>query len=126
MSCGFAHFDGSYVLGALSAADRRDFEDHLETCEDCSHRVRDLAGLPGLLARAGVGVWEDASLDEPVPVPDTLLPSLLDTMRRRRRGQLLSAVAGVAAAVVVGATLVATGVIGAPGGVGHQLVDGGP
>jgi anti-sigma factor RsiW len=83
MSCEFEHLDGSYVLGALSPAERRDFESHLAGCDECSRSVRELAGMPGLLALA------DASVLEPppdvVPVPDTLLPALLSSVRRTSR-----------------------------------------
>ncbi len=47
----FMTWDGAYVLGALSAADRRAFETHLATCDVCSAAVNELAALPGLLAR---------------------------------------------------------------------------
>lgn len=45
----FATWDGAYLLGALSAADRRAYEEHLRTCDACSAAVSELAGLPGLL-----------------------------------------------------------------------------
>ncbi|WP_125778031.1 anti-sigma factor family protein [Antribacter gilvus] len=47
----FADWDGAYVLGALTPADRRAFEEHLLTCERCRTAVAELAPLPGLLAR---------------------------------------------------------------------------
>ena len=40
MSCAFGYDDGAYVLGALSPADRKAFEDHLSTCADCQQSVR--------------------------------------------------------------------------------------
>ena len=36
MTCMFAHHDGAYVLGALSPAERRAFEDHLPGCAACT------------------------------------------------------------------------------------------
>ena len=51
MSCPFAHDDAAYVLGALSPAERLEFERHLGRCDDCTRAVRELAGLPGLLGR---------------------------------------------------------------------------
>ena len=56
MSCDFAHHDGAYVLGALSPAERQEFEQHLAGCAECSRAVRELAGLPGLLARVDASV----------------------------------------------------------------------
>ncbi|WP_431277301.1 anti-sigma factor family protein [Leifsonia poae] len=47
----FATWDGAYLLGALSPADRRAYEEHLRTCETCSAAVSELAGLPGILGR---------------------------------------------------------------------------
>jgi hypothetical protein len=47
----FADWDAGYVLGALSAAERRNFEDHLDRCADCRNAVAELAGMPGLLAQ---------------------------------------------------------------------------
>ncbi len=34
----FAEWDAAYVLGALTAVDRRAFEDHLEECEEVPAR----------------------------------------------------------------------------------------
>jgi len=47
----FADWDAAYVLGALSSAERRDFERHLHSCPRCTEAVSELAGMPGLLAR---------------------------------------------------------------------------
>jgi anti-sigma factor RsiW len=99
MSCSYATWDGAYVLGSLSQADRRDFEGHLAACDDCSRAVRDLAGLPGLLGRLGPEVFDEG---EPEPVPETLLPRLVDAMHRgQRRRTWLTAGLAAAAAVVV-------------------------
>ncbi|WP_284745360.1 anti-sigma factor family protein [Amycolatopsis sp. RTGN1] len=93
----FATFDAAYVLGALSPEDRQRFEQHLRTCDRCAASVRDMAGLPGLLAR----------VDAPPVVPDVgppppdLLPTVLRRVRRGRRIRL--AVTSVSAAVAVSA-----------------------
>ena len=97
MRCDFAHDDGAYVLGALSAADRQAFERHLPRCADCTRAVGDLAGLPGLLGRVDASVLEEPEVD---PVPATLLPALVGEVRRVRRRRAWTA-AGLAAAVVV-------------------------
>ncbi len=96
MSCPFAHDDAAYVLGALSPAERLDFERHLTGCEDCTRAVRELAGLPGLLGRVEASILEHPPVDE--PVPDTLLPTLSREVRSVRRRRTLAA-AGLAAAV---------------------------
>jgi hypothetical protein len=110
VTCDFADRDGSYVLGALSPAERLEFEEHLDGCDDCTRAVRELAGLPGLLARVDPMVLERPPGED--PLPDTLLPSLLGTVRRtrRRRAYVTGAVAAAAvAAVVVLGSLVVRG-----------------
>ncbi|QIG42808.1 anti-sigma factor [Nocardioides anomalus] len=106
--CGFEHDDGAYVLGALSSEDRTAFERHLSSCESCSRSVRELAGLPGLLARVPVEILDPEELPE--PVPDTLLPGLVRRVRRtqRRRTWLTTGLVAAAAVVAIGAAGVAT------------------
>ncbi len=93
----FATFDAAYVLGALSPEDRQRFEQHLRTCDRCASSVRDMAGLPGLLAR----VDAPAVVPEAGPPPPDLLPAVLRRVRRGRRIRL--AVTSVSAAVAVSA-----------------------
>jgi len=97
-----------YVLGALSPEDRVAFERHLSTCADCARSVRELAGLPGLLARVPVEIVDPEQ--EPLPVPDTLLPALVRQVRQsqRRRTWFTSALVAAAAAIAIGAVGVAT------------------
>ena len=117
MSCPFAHDDAAYVLGALSPADRLEFERHLPSCDDCTRAVQELAGLPGLLGRVDATVLEHPQVDE--PVPHTLLPALSREVVRRGRRRTLAA-AGVAAAVV------AVVAVGAPVVVNQLDQDDGP
>jgi hypothetical protein len=97
--CPYEMWDGSYVLGSLSQAERREFESHLDSCEQCSRAVRDLAGLPGLLGRIGPEVFEERG---PEPVPETLLPRLSRAVRRgqQRRTWLTAGIAAAAAVAV--------------------------
>lgn len=97
-ACEYAELDGSYVLGSLSPGERQDYERHLATCEACARSVRELAGLPGLLARVDPLILEPAPDAEPVPA--TLLPSLVREVGRTRRRRLF-ATAGVGAAAAV-------------------------
>ena len=55
----YGSWDAAYVLGALSPAERREFEEHLAGCPGCQAAVSELAGLPGLLAQVSP---EDAAL----------------------------------------------------------------
>ena len=97
----FALYDAAYVLGALSPADRRDFEDHLKVCAACAGSVSELAGLPGLMSRVSI----DQLTAEPERAPETLLPSLARAVRRERRQRRLA----VGAAAAAAACLIAVG-----------------
>lgn len=111
MNCDFAHHDGAYVLGSLSPADRSAYERHLTDCAECALSVRELAGLPGLLARVSPDVLESVGAPEPVPV--TLLPALVTEARRaqRRRTTVLAGLAAAAALVVAAGSAVAVNVL---------------
>jgi hypothetical protein len=106
--CPHEHEDGAYVLGALSSEDRAAFERHLPGCQACARSVRDLAGLPGLLARVPVEILDPD--EQPIPVPETLLPALVRRVRRsqRRRTWVAGGLVAAAAAVAVGAVGVTT------------------
>jgi hypothetical protein len=108
-TCPLSQSDGAYVLGALSPAERHEFEQHLAGCKECSRSVRELAGIPGLLSRIDPSVLEDPA-DTP-PVPETLLPSLLAEVRRTRRRRTY-VVGGLAAAAVLALVAVPLGVSG--------------
>jgi anti-sigma factor RsiW len=104
----YAMWDAAYVLGSLSASDRRDFEAHMATCPACREAVADLSGVPALLSQLDRA--EVAAIDEsgrgPSATPELspeLLPSLLATVRwRRRRTRVATWVASSAAAAVLG------------------------
>ena len=123
MSCELAQNDAAYVLGALTPEERLVFERHLATCPTCSAAVRDLAGLPGLLAQVSREVVESPQVPE--PVPDTLLPNLVREVRRsqHRRRWVAGLVAAAAVLVLgVGTVLVVTnGDDGAPTQAGPVL-----
>ena len=53
----YREWDAAYVLGALPPGERREFEEHLATCDACRAAVGEIAGLPGLLGQVPV---EDA------------------------------------------------------------------
>jgi hypothetical protein len=104
----YAQWDAAYVLGALSASQRQEFEEHLATCRTCSRAVAELAGMPGLLAQVPVGevLAMDARGEAPTP-PRSLMPVLPDERRfpsargwSRLRRYAVPAVA--AAALLVG------------------------
>src|ERR1700756_2337723 len=104
----YAMWDAAYVLGSLSASDRREFEAHMANCPACREAVADLSGVPALLSQLS---REDvAAINESDRTPSAtlemspeLLPSLLATVRfRRRRTRVTTWVASSAAAAVLG------------------------
>ncbi len=116
----FETFDGAYVLGALSSADRQSFDAHLEICDGCLQRVIALRDVPSLLMIAPPSAFSTAAstppaglaadetppptstvapslnsppstaLTEQPPVPADLLPTVLTRIRRRRRRRSIS------------------------------------
>lgn len=105
----FAEWDSAYVLGALSPAERREYEEHLESCERCRRAVAELTPMPGLLARLTPD-RASALLEEPAVAPQAPRPELLDAVRkegrRRRIRRMRLQFAAAAAAVVVVLTAV--------------------
>jgi hypothetical protein len=97
VTCPFTQDAAAYVLGALSPAERLDFERHLDGCDRCTKALRELAGLPGLLSRVDASVLESPPAAEPVPA--SLLPARSRQVRRARRRRTVAA-AGLAGAVV--------------------------
>lgn len=102
----FAHLDAAYVLGALGHDERRAYENHLDACAACARAVREMAGMPALLAHVDESVFL-CDEDEP-PVPETLLPGLLREVRRARRHRMAWAGAAAAAVIAVGGAVVWT------------------
>jgi len=102
----FKEWDAAYLLGALSAKDRRAYEEHLRTCDECSAEVASLAGVPGTLA----ALPDDRALATITADPPNLLPGLVRSVRvdtRKRRVRIGMAMAGVAASAAVVGGLVA-------------------
>jgi hypothetical protein len=100
----YSTWDAAYVLGSLSPAERREFEEHLAGCSACQAAVSELAGLPGLLAQVPP---EDAAVLAVAPtetIDDGPPPGMLAAVRSRqagRRRRMVGMLAGSAAAVVL-------------------------
>jgi len=98
----FALYDAAYVLGALSPAERREFETHLLGCAACARSTDELTGLPDLMSLVSL---EDLTTKAEAP-PQTLLPSLARAVRRervRRRVAVGTTALAAACLVAVGA-----------------------
>jgi hypothetical protein len=100
----FEMFDAAYVLGALSAEDRRTYEAHLHECDACAAAVRELQDLPPALATVSPAALSDD------PPPASLLPALERRVRRdrNRRRWIAGGLAAAAAACIVSLAVVAT------------------
>ncbi|MCS5715436.1 zf-HC2 domain-containing protein [Herbiconiux sp. CPCC 205716] len=88
----YRDWDAAYVMGMLTAEERREFERHLASCHECSHAVAELAGMPGMLGSLRAG--EAAALLEPaggapavapVAPPAGTVQHLARAVGRRRR-----------------------------------------
>lgn len=119
----YAAWSGAYVLGALSAAERQDYERHLRGCTQCRHDVAELAPLSGLLAQVDpadalalleeAGAGHDLSPELAVPPADLerrlLAAARSDASTRKRwwRRPSVRPQVGLAAAVAAAAAAVA-------------------
>src|SRR5439155_80201 len=105
----YAEWDAAYVLGALSSAERLEFEAHLGTCVACSARVAEMAGMPGILGRLD-GASAEELRDLPADADAVIgtqgaVAHLARRVHRRRRMTALAGAAAIVAAAVGGATL---------------------
>lgn len=127
----YADRDGAYVLGALSPAERREYETHLEACDRCRLAVAELSGMPGLLARVDadrafslLDAPDAADRREAEGAPDAEvaanasspadLVARIERAERARRMRRLRIAGGIAAAVLLAAA------IGIPVGIAAQ------
>mgnify|MGYP001045752053 FL=1 len=104
----FGQWDAAYVLGALSVADRRDYEQHLSECAECRRAVAELGPTMGLLGRldAATAAAIDGRADgsAPVTVDDggvRQTPAATRVRRLRPRVWAWAAAAVVAVAAVI-------------------------
>ncbi len=117
----YATWDAAYVLGSLSAAERREFESHLAVCSRCSAAVAELSGIPALLAQLDYGEVEalDDASAEP-PLRPEVLDSLMDKVAWRRRRTRRFTVITLAAAAAVLAVALVVGILPGIGGHGDE------
>jgi anti-sigma-K factor RskA len=96
------HELGAYLLDALTADERADFERHLESCEVCSRELVALEGAAGLLTEAappyampaGLKTRTFAAIEREATAPT------VRTLVRRRGWPRVAAVAAAAAAAL--------------------------
>ncbi|AIY00188.1 hypothetical protein ART_0589 [Arthrobacter sp. PAMC 25486] len=104
----YALWDGAYVLGSLSAAERREFEAHLSGCPRCQRQVSELSGLPGWLSltRGENAAVALSATPATVTGPAPLYAGLAAKVAVRRRKFVLAAAA--AAIALAGTTAAIT------------------
>ncbi|WP_223624576.1 zf-HC2 domain-containing protein [Microbacterium sp. EST19A] len=105
----YNEWDAAYVLGALSAADRAEYEAHLSQCPECRAALGEVAPTLGLLSRVAPERAESLlrTADAETPTPETPGPehrarvlSLAAARARRRRRAWVAGIAAAAAIVV--------------------------
>ncbi|MFJ6651976.1 anti-sigma factor family protein [Microbacterium sp. NPDC091313] len=118
-----AEWDAAYVMGALSPAERRIFEDHLARCATCRAAVATLAPTVGLLSRVPAERARAIGDDQPGPEPQ-LRDQLMRTHTRRRGRRRNVWTLAAAGALILGGIAVPVAVATAPaGGEVHALQD---
>jgi anti-sigma factor RsiW len=80
----YARLDAAYLLGALDAEDHLAYEAHLAICPRCRAGLAEISASPSLLAGLDESVFAAPPEVAPTPVPDTLLPRLLQAAGRER------------------------------------------
>ncbi|WP_306233408.1 anti-sigma factor family protein [Agrococcus beijingensis] len=103
----FAEWDAAYLLGALSTADRRAYEAHLDSCARCARALAEIAPTMGLLARVDPvrarSLQTATAVDDSPLVDDGARAQLLARAARearRRRSWWIGGLAAAAALVV--------------------------
>lgn len=96
----FEYADAAYVLHLLPDGERTAFEAHLQTCDACAERVRQLQVPADLLATLDA---DDLVAANTGPMPDTLLPGLLNRASgaRRRQRWITTGLSGLVAACLI-------------------------
>ncbi|MGO4385393.1 zf-HC2 domain-containing protein [Specibacter sp. RAF43] len=109
-------WDAAYVLGALPASERRDYEQHVDGCARCRRRLAGVSGLPGLLGlaepasiRAG-SPGSSAAPAQELPVNVAPYAAFARKVRRRRAG-IAAAAAAAVLALVTGTAAVTAGLL---------------
>ena len=97
----FREWPAAYVLGALDADERRDFESHLSECRECADEVASFAPIPGLLAR--IETVESPAAPERIAelAVERVRSDWRGVVRSRNRWRIAAAVAIVAMLAVM-------------------------
>ncbi|MEV7631412.1 zf-HC2 domain-containing protein [Microbacterium sp. NPDC089318] len=120
----YATWDAAYALGALSTAERAEYERHLADCQRCRDAAAELAPTVALLSRLGAEEAERAT-DAGDAGPVRVLAAARN--RRRARRRIGAWAAGIAAAVVVATVVSVSALSPRPAAqIALEPVDGAP
>lgn len=97
----FREWPAAYVLGALDAEERRDFESHLSECRECADEVASFAPIPGLLARVDTAEQPSAPARIAELAVERVRSDWTGVVRSRSRWRIAAAVAIVAMLAVL-------------------------
>lgn len=105
----YARLDAAYLLGALDADEGLSYEAHLAICRPCRASLAEISAIPPLLAGLDESVFAAPPEAAATPVPDTLLPRLLQAARRERahRRRLTTGLVLLAAACAIALIVIA-------------------
>ncbi|GAB3596817.1 anti-sigma factor [Microbacterium tumbae] len=84
----FALWDAAYAVGALSAQERREYEDHLATCEECRGMIAEIMPTVALLSRVAPHTGTVTDVDGPDASNRQAIVRLADRRRRRHRARI--------------------------------------
>jgi hypothetical protein len=117
-----ANWDAAYVLGALSARERLEYEDFLADNPQRAAGLTEIAALPGILnllsPEEALALNADDAQGGEVAKPLNLMPSLAraaEKRQRRTRRYVITMMAATAAAFLAVGVIVASAIFGRPG-----------
>lgn len=115
----YADWDAAYLLGALSAADRAEFETHLSGCAQCRAAVGEIAPVLGLMSRVSperaVSMLRAPEPESPAPEHRVRVLSFAAAQERRRRRTRIVGLAAAAAIVVAAVAVPVVSALRPPG-----------
>lgn len=98
---------GAYVLDQLDADERREVEDHLETCADCRGEVAEIAPLAAALRGVDADAFRFAGTASPPALDERIRQAIPAASMSRRRWAPAAGAAALAAAAAVAVAVTA-------------------
>lgn len=99
----YVEWDAAYLCGALTAAERIEYESHLSHCARCRTAISEIAPVLGFLSRVSADRVESLGRERAIESPDREHRArvlALGTSRRRRRRAWTVGIAAAAAIVI--------------------------